>query len=194
MDLYKEALAVFTDLFAQAQRSEPSYPEAMALATVDAQARPHVRTVLLKEFDERGFVFYTNKTSAKAQQLDAHAFAALSFHWKSLKRQVQIEGGVTLVSDAEADAYFASRPRVSQIGAWASLQSQKLDSRQTLLDRVQEFENKYQGRTIPRPSHWSGYRVAPHRIEFWKDEEFRLHQRTIYELGATGWTKFLVYP
>jgi pyridoxamine 5'-phosphate oxidase len=194
MDLLKEALNVFTALYDQAKQSEPSYPDAMTLATVDAEGRPHARTVLLKEFDERGFTFYTNTLSAKGQQLATHPNAALSFHWKSLERQVQIEGLVAPVTIKEADAYFSSRPRASQIGAWASQQSETLDSRDTLLKRVAQLEKQYDGKPIPRPPHWSGYRVIPQRIEFWKAEPHRLHQRTVYEKGTFGWTKYLLYP
>lgn len=194
MNLYKEAIDTFGELFRQAAGLEPSYPEAMTAATVDDKGFPHNRVVLLKEFDERGFVFYTNMASQKGQQLSTHPFAALTFHWKSMERQVHIEGTISHVSDEEADAYFGSRPRDSQIGAWASLQSQKLPDRQTLLDRVQQFTEKFAGAPVPRPPHWSGYRLKPQRFEFWKAHEYRLHERMVYEENAGGWLKYLLYP
>jgi pyridoxamine 5'-phosphate oxidase len=194
MDLYKEALDAFTDAFEQAKKTEPADPNAMTLATADPNGRPHARVVLLKDFDERGFVFYTNTMSRKGQQLVANPHAALAFHWKSLERQVHIEGPVSMVTPAEADAYFATRPRISQIGAWASLQSQRLDQRKTLEERVVQFEKKYAGLDVPRPPHWSGFRVLPQRIEFWTAEPYRLHRRTVYEHVAGNWTKFLLYP
>jgi pyridoxamine 5'-phosphate oxidase len=194
MDLYKEALAAFADLFERAKKSEPAEPNAMTLATAGLDARPHARVVLLKEFDARGFVFYTNTTSRKGQQLSENPHAALAFYWKSLERQVHIEGSVTPVTPEEADAYWSTRARVSQIGGWASLQSEKLDERRTLEKRVRHFEKMYEGKSVPRPPHWSGFRVAPERIELWKAEPHRLHQRTVYERAPSGWTKFLLYP
>ncbi len=194
MHLYKEALSTFAELFEQARFSESSYPDAMTLATATSDGHPHARIVLLKGFDERGFVFYTNTTSAKGQQLMTNPSAALVFHWKTMERQVHIEGATASVTPEEADAYWATRPRISQIGAWASLQSQKLNERKTLTDRVKQFENTYEGKNVPRPPHWSGFRVMPKRIEFWKAEKHRLHQRIVYENTATGWTKFLLYP
>jgi pyridoxamine 5'-phosphate oxidase len=194
MDLYKEALKTFAEQFEEAKKSEPSDANAMTLSTASPTGTPHARVVLLKDFDHHGFVFYTNTTSHKGQQLAANPQAALTFYWKSLVRQVHIEGTVLTVTSAEADAYWATRPRVSQIGAWASLQSQKLDQRTTLLERVTQFDKKFHGAAVPRPPHWSGYRVFPQRIEFWRAEEFRLHHRTVYEHTPAGWTSFLLYP
>jgi len=194
MDLYKEVISTFAEQFEDAKKSEPSDHNAMTLATAGADAKPHSRVVLLKDFDDRGFVFYTNLTSHKGQHLRSNPYAALSFHWKSLSRQVHIEGPVSGVSTPEADAYFASRPRISQIGAWASLQSQKLNERKTLEERVAEFEAKYKDVAVARPPHWSGFRVLPKRIEFWKAGEYRLHHRTVYEYVGAAWTKYLLYP
>lgn len=194
MHLYKEAISTFAEQFEQAKKSEPTDHNAMTLATAGADAKPHSRIVLLKDFDDRGFVFYTNLNSHKGLQLRSNPYAALSFHWKSLERQVHIEGPVSGVGNEEADAYFASRPRISQIGAWASLQSQKLNDRRTLDERVAEFEKKYQDLAVPRPPHWSGFRILPKRIEFWKAAEFRLHHRTVYEYAGSAWTSFQVYP
>lgn len=172
-------------------------PTAMALATAGADGRPSARMVLLKGFDERGFVFYTNLESRKAQQLDENAHAALCFHWQPLEVQVRIEGAVQPVSAEEADAYYASRARGSRIGAWASRQSAQLDAYDTLVDRVREFEEKFGEGDIPRPPFWSGYRVVPDRIELWFGRPSRLHQRELY-LRAGGdpprWTRELLYP
>jgi len=172
-------------------------PTAMALATAGADGRPSARMVLLKGYDERGFVFYTNLESRKAQQLAENAFAALCFHWQPLEVQVRIEGAVQPVSAGEADAYYASRARGSRIGAWASRQSAQLDAYGTLEDRVREFEEKFGEGDIPRPPFWSGYRVVPDRIELWFGRPSRLHQRELY-LHAEGdpprWTRELLYP
>ncbi|ACI98020.1 pyridoxamine 5'-phosphate oxidase [Rhodospirillum centenum SW] len=184
----------FRDWLAEAERTEPNDPTAMSLATVDADGRPSLRIVLLKGLDERGFVFYTNTESRKGFQLAARPVAALCFHWKSLRRQVRIEGAVERVTEAEADAYFASRPRGSRIGAWASQQSRPLESRAVLQHRVAETEARYDGQEVPRPPHWSGYRVLPDDIEFWQDGEFRLHDRFRYRRSATGWTCQRLYP
>lgn len=184
----------FRDWMAEAERTEPNDPTAMSLATVDADGRPSLRIVLLKGLDDRGFVFYTNTESRKGQQLAARPVAALCFHWKSLRRQIRIEGAVEPVTEAEADAYFASRPRGSRIGAWASLQSRPLDARATLQRRVAELEARYEGQEVPRPPHWSGYRVLPEQIEFWQDGEFRLHDRFSYRRSASGWTCERLYP
>ena len=186
----------FADWFEAAKESEPNDPNAMALATVDATGLPNVRMVLLKDFDEKGFVFYTNFESRKGEQLLAQPKAALLFHWKSLRRQVRVEGPVTRVTDAEADDYFASRPRQSQIGAWASQQSRPLESRFVLEKRVARFAAKHAIGTVPRPPHWSGFRVAPQRIEFWQDGAFRLHDRLVYhrEDESGGWRTERLYP
>jgi pyridoxamine 5'-phosphate oxidase len=169
-------------------------PTAMALATADADGNPSVRMVLLKGFDERGFIFYTNLESRKARQLDENPKAALCFFWQPIGRQVRVEGRVERVSDAEADEYHASRARGSQIGAWASRQSRQLANREELLAAVRAIEEQYEGREIPRPEHWSGYRVIPHRIEFWAAGEFRLHDRTLFEKVGDEWRVTTLYP
>ncbi len=194
MDLYKEALQEFTTAFERAKKSEPSDANAMTLGTASADGRPSTRVVLLKGYDDHGFVFFTNHESRKAQHLAANPRASLSFHWKSLEEQVHIEGTVTPVSREEADEYWKTRPRESQIGAWASLQSRVLEHRKTLEDRVAEFEKKYANAPVPRPNWWSGYRVKPNRIEFWKAAPHRLHYRTLYESHGKGWEKHLLFP
>ncbi len=190
-----DPLAIFSAWLAEARETEPNDPEAMALATVDADGQPSVRMVLLKGHDADGFVFYTNQQSHKGDALRANARAGLLFHWKSLRRQVRIEGPVTVVSNAEADAYFASRSRDSQLGAWASDQSRPLSSRAHFLARVAEAGVRHALGPVPRPPHWSGYRVAPQRIELWQDKAFRLHERRLFEAnGAGGWNEGLLYP
>lgn len=194
--LYQDALNTFTDLLEQAKRSPDPEPTAMTVATVGRDGRPAARTVLLKAFDERGFVFFTNFSSRKGRQLAANPQAALLFHWKHLREgvQVKIEGTVEPVSAAEADAYFASRPRGSQVGAWASLQSQPLASRELFDQRVADVEKRYEGQEVPRPPHWSGFRVVPERIEFWYGAQFRLHERQCYERIDGAWTQAMLYP
>jgi pyridoxamine 5'-phosphate oxidase len=187
-------LALFDAWFNEAQASEPNDPNAMALATSDANGAPHVRMVLLKGHSNDGFTFYTNQQSDKANQLAARPFAALLFHWKSLRRQVRIEGKVYTVSDKEADAYFASRGRDSQLGAWASDQSRPLDDRATFEARFAALCAEYQGRDVPRPPHWSGYRVDPSRMEFWEDRPHRLHHRLVFVHSGADWTQGLLYP
>jgi pyridoxamine 5'-phosphate oxidase len=184
----------FRTWFAEAERAEPNDPNAMALATATPEGLPSVRMVLLKEWDTSGFVFYTNTESRKGGELDANPHAALLFHWKSLRRQVRIEGAVERVSDAEADAYYASRARLSRIGAWASEQSRPLPGRGALLKRVAKYEGMYLGDQIPRPPHWTGYRVLPTRIEFWQDMPFRLHDRTVHVRSGEGWDVVKLYP
>ena len=184
----------FRTWFAEAERAEPNDPNAMAVATATPEGRPSVRMVLLKEWDARGFVFYTNTESRKGAELTANPHAALLFHWKSLQRQVRIEGAVEQVSDAEADAYYASRARLSRIGAWASQQSRPLPGRGALLKRVAKYEAAYLGDQIPRPPFWTGFRVVPARIEFWQDMPFRLHDRTVYVRSAEGWDIVKLYP
>jgi pyridoxamine 5'-phosphate oxidase len=195
-DLYAEALDTFAQLIEQAKAAGDPDATAMTLATADARGRPAARTVLLKAVDQRGFVFYTNYQSRKGLQLTENPHAALLFLWKTLRDQVQvkIEGTVEPVDLAEADAYFASRPRPSQIGAWASLQSQTLDARDTFEARIDAFEKKFEGMEVPRPPHWSGYRVVPEMIEFWYGARFRLHERQHYERVDGVWTKRMLYP
>ncbi len=189
-----EPLALFRAWFDEAQRSEPNDPDAMALATADADGRPAVRMILLKGFDAQGFVFYTNVESRKGQELAANSQAALLFHWKSLRRQVRIEGPVTPVSDAEADAYFASRPRAHRIGAWASQQSRPLSGRFELEKLVARYAAKFHIGPIPRPPFWSGYRLAHRTLEFWRSSRFRLHDRLIYRRTGDGWTTERLFP
>jgi pyridoxamine 5'-phosphate oxidase len=194
--LYSSALSTFADLLAQAKQSIDPEPTAMTVATVGRDGRPAARTVLLKGFDERGFVFYTNFSSRKGRQLAANPQAALLFHWRHLGEgvQVKIEGTVEPVSAEEADIYFASRPRGSQIGAWASLQSQPLASREQFEKRYADFEKQYEGASVPRPPHWSGFRVVPERIEFWYGAQFRLHERQCYERSNGVWSQVMLYP
>lgn len=186
------------DLFGQwlmdARGKEPNDPNAMTVATVDADGMPDARMVLLKDFDRQGFVFYTNTQSAKGRQILGAQKAALLFHWKSLRRQVRIRGTVELVSDAEADEYFASRARNSQIGAWASEQSRPLESRFALEKRVAEYGLKFGIGAVPRPPHWTGFRIVPTEMEFWRDKPFRLHDRLKFERAGDGWVKSKLYP
>ena len=191
-----EPLALFALWMQEAARSEPNDPNAMALATAGTDGFPDVRMVLLKGFDEAGFVFYTNLDSAKGRELTERPQAALAFHWKSLRRQVRIRGLVTPVPDAEADAYFASRPRLAQIGAWASRQSSPLESRLAFEKAVAQVTARYPLGTIPRPPFWSGFRVAPLVMEFWHDRPFRLHDRVAFTRTGTNetWIKTRLYP
>lgn len=184
----------FQRWFDQALQTEQLEPTAMCLATVDPQGRPAARIVLLKSFDDKGFVFYTNLESTKGRHLLDHPFAALTFHWKSLERQVRITGPVELVSAAEADEYFHSRSRGSQLGAWASKQSRPLGSRDKLSRAVQALEEKYEGQEVPRPPHWSGFRVRAEQIEFWEAGEFRLHDRFLFTKNDQGWSCERLYP
>ena len=191
---YGEPFAQFDAWFKEASAREPEDPNAMALATADPQGRPSLRMVLLKGVDDRGFVFYTNLGSRKGQQLQANPHAALTFHWKSLHRQVRAEGAVEPVTGEEADAYFASRHRSSQIGAWASRQSQPMTARLELERRVAEFTAKFGFGKVPRPDWWSGFRVLPSRIEFWQAGAFRLHERTLYIRDGEGWQTQRLFP
>lgn len=186
---------LFASWYAQAAQSEPEDPNAMALATADARGRSSVRMVLMKDVDERGFVFYSHRESRKGRDLAANPWASLCFHWKSLGRQVRAEGAVSPVTDAEADAYFATRPRISQIGAWASVQSRPLPDRQTFEQRVEQYEKQYADQAVPRPPHWSGWRLTPTHIEFWQARDFRLHERLVYDTeGTESWSRSLLYP
>jgi len=189
-----DPFTLFNDWFAEARASEPNDPEAVALATADAEGSPSARMVLLKGHGPDGFIFYTNGDSAKAEQLASNPRAALLFHWKSLRRQVRIEGRVERVPDSQADAYFASRARDSQLGAWASDQSRPLDSRATFERRFEEVKRRYEGEDVPRPPHWGGFRVMPEKIEFWTDRPHRLHERRLFVLDREGWTEGLLYP
>ena len=192
----QEPFDLFRQWFADATASEPNDPNAMALATVDPAGMPDVRMVLMKGYDEQGFVFYTNTGSAKGTQLLASRKAAIVFHWKSLHRQVRVRGPIERVSDAEADAYFQSRPRDSRIGAWASQQSRPLESRFALEKAVAVNAAKYAVGTVPRPPHWTGFRIMPVAIEFWHDRPFRLHDRITFSRAEPNgdWTRHRLYP
>ena len=191
-----DPIALFGDWLMDAEKSEPNDPNAMALSTVDASGLPDVRMVLLKGYDERGFVFYTNFESAKGREILNSMKAAVVFHWKSLRRQVRVRGAVEVVSEAEADEYFASRPRDSRIGAWASQQSRPLESRFALEKAVAKYTAKYAVGRVPRPAYWSGFRIKPAAIEFWHDRPFRLHDRVVFkrEIPEGGWAKERLYP
>jgi pyridoxamine 5'-phosphate oxidase len=189
-----QPFALFGEWMAEAEKSEPNDPNGLALATVDESGLPNVRMVLLKGRDERGFVFYTNFESAKGRELLASRKAAMLFHWKSLRRQIRIRGHVEIVTDAEADDYFASRARQSRLGAWASKQSRPLESRFALEKAVAVVAAKYPIGDIPRPPHWSGFRLLPEEIEFWKDGAFRLHDRIKFVRDGDGWLKTRLYP
>lgn len=185
--------ALFDGWLREAEAGEPNDPNAMALATVNASGQPSVRMVLLKGHDD-GFVFYTNQTSRKADDLATNGRAGLLFHWKSLRRQVRVDGRVTPVTGAEADAYFATRDRLSRLGAWASDQSASLPDRVTLEARLADVTARFEGSDVPRPAHWSGYRVIPDTIEFWEDGDYRLHSRRRFTRSRSGWTEGLLYP
>ncbi|MBP6748358.1 MAG: pyridoxamine 5'-phosphate oxidase [Xanthomonadaceae bacterium] len=196
--LYAEALATFEDLIAQARATGMPDPNAMTVASSTPDGRPSARIALLKGYDQRGFVFYTNHDSRKGRELRENPRAALLFFWKALGEdgvQARIEGRVEVVDALEADAYFASRPRDSQLGAWASLQSETLDSRETFEHRIAEAQTRFEGGDVPRPPHWGGFRIVPEIMEFWHGARFRLHQRDLYERGEDGaWTKRMLYP
>jgi len=190
-----DPFALFDHWYAEARASEPNDSNAMALATVGPQGRPSMRMVLLKGHGPEGFIFYTNFESRKAADILANPHVALLFHWKTLRRQIRIEGPVVRVDDAAADAYFASRSRDSQLGAWASDQSRPLADRQIFLDRFEAVRLRFEGGEVPRPAHWSGFRVIPEHIEFWQDREHRLHERTLFTSdGSHGWHCGLLYP
>jgi len=189
-----EPVGLFIEWLAEARGSEPNDSNAMALATVGEDGVPDCRMVLLKDVDERGFTFYSNRESAKGQALAAHPSAALLFHWKSLRRQVRIRGGVEPVSAAEADAYFASRARESRIGAWASDQSRPLADRAALEAAVARETDRFDGEAVPRPERWTGWRVVPDSVEFWRDRPFRLHDRLRFDRTDKGWTRTRLWP
>ena len=189
-----DPISLFDTWYTEAMASAPNDPEAMALATADAAGHPSVRMVLLKGHGPAGFIFYTNLDSRKGDELAANPNAALLFHWKSLRRQVRIEGPVETVSDDEADIYFASRGRDSRLGAWASDQSRPLDSRATFEARFDAISKRFDGLDVPRPPRWSGYRVVPTRIEFWSDRAHRLHERRLFVRSGDTWTESTLYP
>lgn len=189
-----DPINLFDAWFAEAKAAELNDPEAMALATADAEGRPSVRMVLLKGHDERGFVFYTNLDSRKGDELAANPSAALLFHWKSIRRQVRVEGGVEEVSEGEADIYFASRGRDSQLGAWASEQSRPLADRATFEARFDAIKARFENESVPRPPRWSGFRLIPTHIEFWADRAHRLHERRLFVRNGDGWSDGMLYP
>ncbi len=189
-----EPIGLFVEWLEDAKRYEPNDANAMTLATVDAAGAPDARMVLLKDVDERGFTFYSNRESAKGEALAVHPSAALLFHWKTLRRQVRVRGAVQPVTEAEADAYFASRARESRIGAWASDQSRPLDSRETLEAAVVRQTARFGDGDVPRPGHWTGWRVVPDHVEFWRDRPFRLHDRLCFDRVGDGWTKTRLWP
>jgi pyridoxamine 5'-phosphate oxidase len=197
LDSAQDPLALFAAWLVEADEAEPNDPNAMTLSTVDKEGAPDARIVLLKDLDDRGFTFFTNLHSAKAVELAGDRRAALTFHWKSLRRQVRVRGLVEMVTDAEADAYFVTRARVSRLGAWASDQSQTLDDPAMLRERLTEQEKRFEGQEPPRPPHWSGYRLLPSIIEFWSDGAFRLHDRLVFERADgvdAAWTTRRLYP
>jgi pyridoxamine 5'-phosphate oxidase len=185
---------LFAEWMVEARASEPNDPDAMAFASADGQGRPSVRIVLMRRYGPEGFGFFTNLESRKAGELLANPFGALAVHWKSLRRQVRAEGRVVEVSEAEADEYFASRSRDSRIGSWASDQSRPLESRELFEQRVREAQARFADRDVPRPPHWSGFRLIPDAIEFWSDRQYRLHERRLFKRTEEGWSEGLLYP
>jgi pyridoxamine 5'-phosphate oxidase len=191
---FKEIRQQFDEWLSDAQEKESEYAEAMSLATATKSGMPSVRIVLLKALDDRGFVFYTNLNSQKGRELSENPNAALCFHWKSVNKQIRVEGTVSAVDFAEADYYFASRPRASQIGAWASKQSQPIKDRFEFEKRIAKYTSKFNLGNIPRPDFWSGFRLNPNRIEFWHEKKFRLHERNVYLVNGDIWRKEKVFP
>ncbi len=187
-------LTLFTEWYEDAKKSEINDPNAMNLATVSNDGKPSSRIVLLKSYNHQGFVFYTNSNSKKGKSIKNNSNVALNFHWKSLLKQIRIEGTVSIIEKEEADNYYNSRPLGSRIGAWASKQSEELDDRSSLLNRVAEYENKFQNNNISRPSHWNGYQVKPNLIEFWQDMPFRLHDRVEFRIQNENWISRKLYP
>jgi pyridoxamine 5'-phosphate oxidase len=192
--VYAEALARFAEVIEDAGKLGLQDPTRVALATVSADAQPSVRMVLMRGWDERGFRFFTNRDSRKGRELDANPRVGLCFHWEELQRQIRVQGEVELLPPEESDVYWSRRPRESRIGAWASMQSEPLEDRQTLARRVAEFEAKFPGEEIPRPDFWCGYIVVPRRIEFWSGLPARLHERDVYEQSDEGWRHRMLYP
>ena len=190
----KNPIILFKEWFEEAKKTEINDPNAMNLATVSLNGKPSSRIVLLKSFNENGFIFYTNSNSKKGKAIDNNNSVALNFHWKTLQRQIRIEGEVSIISKEEADKYYNSRPLGSRIGAWASLQSEELDNRETLSKRVNDYQNKFKSEHVPRPSHWNGYLVKPNLIEFWQDMPFRLHDRVEYIKDKEKWINRKLYP
>lgn len=189
-----DPIAAFQEAFDRAKKREPVEATAVILATADASGQPSARVVLLKQVDERGFSFFTNYASRKAHQLEENPKAALCVYWESIEQQIRVEGRVERMSAEESDTYFANRPRMSQIGAWASRQSEPLDSRARLLGRAAKYEAKYLGRSVPRPPFWGGYRLVPERMEFWWNQLHRLHDRVVYTREGDGWRRARLYP
>ena len=191
---WNEPFTRFTELYELAKQKQPKDPNAVTLATVDANGRPSARVVLMKDVDPRGFVIFTNYDSRKGRELNQQKVAALCFYWPALDRQVRVEGTAEKISAAESDEYFATRARISQLGAWASIQSQPLDDRKTLEQSVADFTRKFEGHRVPRPPHWGGFRILPERIEFWTARENRLHERLVYEKSGAGWVTGALFP
>ena len=186
---------LFREWFIEAKKTEINDPNALALATVGKNGVPSVRMVLLKDFNEKGFIFYTNLNSRKSTEIKSNPNASMCFHWKSLLRQVRISGNISLISDIQADKYFNSRPYLSRIGAWSSNQSKPMETRDAFLNKIDEYKKKFTDQNnVPRPKHWSGFLLSPNRIEFWKDIEGRLHQRLVYAKDSSVWKKQILYP